>query len=322
MHFTAVALAALAGFAPLIEAHYTFTQLMVNGAVVGKDWQYIRQHTRGYMPTKGSEILETDFRCNKGASSGANTEVYTVKPGDKIGMKQGFGANGIEHPGPAQVYLSKAPSSVKSYDGSGPWFKVQQDILCKSGNPQALKTDAWCIWKKNNIEFTVPDNIPDGEYLVRSEHIGIHGAHDGQAEFYYSCAQIKVEGGKGTSTPEGVKIPGVYQVKDKAINFSVWGSATTYPDLPGPAVVAGGRTTGSIDGKTAGTTLVSGGSTSSSTGGQTSGSTAGQTFGSTDGQTFGSSTGSTGGQTFGYNVAKSAFQGGSPACRAAAEVNA
>ncbi|KAG9516229.1 hypothetical protein KCU93_g9183, partial [Aureobasidium melanogenum] len=255
MHFTSIALAALAGFAPLIEAHYTFTQLMVNGAPVGRDWQYIRQHTRGYMPTKYGEILENDFRCNKGAGSGANTEVYTVKPGDKIGMKQGFGANGIEHPGPAQVYLSKAPGSVKSYDGSGDWFKVQQDILCKSGNPQALKTDAWCIWKKNNIEFTVPDNIPDGEYLVRSEHIAIHGAHDGQAEFYYSCAQIKVQGGKGNSTPKGVKIPGVYQVKDKAINFSVWGSATTYPDLPGPAVVPGGHTTGSIDGKTSGTTV-------------------------------------------------------------------
>lgn len=135
---------------------------------------------------------------------------------------------------------------------------------------------------------------PDGEYLVRSEHIAIHGAHDGQAEFYYSCAQIKVEGGKGNSTPKGVKIPGVYQVKDKAINFSVWGSATTYPDLPGPAVVSGGRTTGSIDGKTSGTTVVSGGQTS----------------------------GSTEDQTFDFTAAKSAYQGGSPACRAAAEVNA
>jgi hypothetical protein len=94
---------------------------------------------------------------------------------------------------------------------------------------------------------------PDGEYLVRSEHIAIHGAHDKQAEFYYSCAQIKVQGGKGNSVPKGVKIPGVYQINDKAINFSVWGSATTYPTLPGPAVAAGGRTTGSIDGKTTGT---------------------------------------------------------------------
>jgi hypothetical protein len=174
---------------------------------------------------------------------------------------------------------------------------VQQDLLCKSGNAQALKNDAWCIWKKNNIEFTVPNNIvslmhildtslkalnansslsqPDGEYLVRSEHIAIHGAHDKQAEFYYSCAQIKVQGGKGNSVPKGVKIPGVYQINDKAINFSVWGSATTYPNLPGPAVAAGGRTTGSIDGKTTGTT-----------------------------------------------VAKRAVQGGSPAVRAAAEVHA
>lgn len=248
MKVTSTALALFT--ASLANAHYTFSDLVVNGEQVGSAWQYIREHTRSFQPTKGSDILSDDFRCNQGASSGADTEVYTVKPGDKIAMKQAFGGTGMAHPGPVQVYVSKAPNDdVKSYDGSGDWVKVFEDLLCKSGDPKALQTDAWCMWKEDRIEFTMPDTLPAGEYLVRAEHLAIHGAHDGQAEFYYSCAQVKLDGSSASSVPgPSVKIPGVYQVDDAAINFSVWGSATSYPEAPGPEVVSGGQQRGSADG--------------------------------------------------------------------------
>jgi hypothetical protein len=98
-------LAVLAVTSSIASAHYTFSQLIVNDEMVGTDWTYIREHTRGYMPTKGSEILEDDFRCQPGAATGENTDVYTVKPGDRIALKQAFGGTGMEHPGPAQVYM-------------------------------------------------------------------------------------------------------------------------------------------------------------------------------------------------------------------------
>lgn len=110
---------------PLASAHYTFSQLVVNDELVGTDWQYIREHTRTYMPIMHDEIPENDFRCNKGASSGANTQVYTVRAGDKVALKQAYGGTGMQHPGPTQVYMSLAPSGdVASYNGSGAWFKV------------------------------------------------------------------------------------------------------------------------------------------------------------------------------------------------------
>lgn len=236
--------------ASLTDAHYTFSDLVVNDQQVGTAWQYIREHTRGYMPTKGTDILTNDFRCNQGASSGANTDVYAVKPGDKVALKQAFGGTGMKHPGPTQVYVSKAPNGdVKSYDGSGDWVKVFEGLLCKSGDAKALQTDAWCMWGEDRIEFTMPDTLPAGEYLVRAEHIAIHGAHDGQAEFYYACAQVELDGTTAASVPEPtVQIPGVYQVDDAPINFSVWGTSTTYPEIPGPDVVAGGQVRGSTDG--------------------------------------------------------------------------
>ena len=80
--------------------------------------------------------------------------------------------------------MSKAPGSVKSYEGDGDWFKIFEQGVCKQGVD--FTRDAWCTWDKDRIEFTVPAGTPDGEYLIRSEHVGVHGNHVGQAEFYYS----------------------------------------------------------------------------------------------------------------------------------------
>jgi hypothetical protein len=254
----AAAIAAL----PLAAAHYTFSGLTINGEMVGRDWQYIREHSRGYMPTFQEEAaISNDFRCQPD-SSGANTEVYTVKAGDVVGLRQAFGAGGMKHPGPTQVYVSKAPGSVKEYNGEGDWVKMAQSIVCKANpQPSDFQTDAWCSWGEEIIDFTVPENMPEGEYLVRGEHIALHGAHDGKAEFYYACAQVKVEGTSGTELQgDKVKIPGVYKVGDAPTNFSVWGRSTSYDETPGPAVAPGGTVRGSTDGSSSATVVVEGGS--------------------------------------------------------------
>ncbi|TLS21517.1 uncharacterized protein PpBr36_10218 [Pyricularia pennisetigena] len=254
---------------PLASAHYTFGGLVHNGASVGRDWQYVREHTRTYMPTfKDEAATSIDFRCNKDAGSGAKTDVFTVKPGDSLGLRQAFDPSGMKHPGPAQVYVSLAPGSVKEYDGSGNWLKVHQSLLCKDPLvARDLQYDGWCMYGENKIEFEVPETLPDGEYLVRAEHIALHGAHDGKAEFYYSCAQVRIQGSNATALPAGAetaKIPGVYKVDDAAINFSVWAGKTAYPLIPGIAVAPGGTVRGSADGKTKAIVKVPGGASDAS----------------------------------------------------------
>lgn len=241
---------ALFGLASMASAHYTFDKLLINDKKVGGDNTYIRKHDRGYMPTKGTQILEQDFVCNQNAKSAP--QVITVKPGDKVGLQQAFGADGIQHPGPTQVYAMATKDAKAETGANGDWFKVAQSLICKAGSPESLRNDAWCSWDENNVNFHVPETLPDGEYLVRAEHIALHGAHAGQAEFYYACLQMKVEGSKAQALPavKTAKIPGVYAVKDKAINFSLWGSATSYPEIPGNLdVMPGGEIRGSADGK-------------------------------------------------------------------------
>lgn len=239
----------------LVSAHYTFSQLIVNGRPVGRDWQYVRQHTRGYQPTKGSQILQNDFRCQPGASNGRRTDIYQIQPGDRVALKQAYGGTGMAHPGPTQVYMSRAPNSVKDYAGDGDWYKVFEGLLCKAGNARMLTNNAWCSYMEDRIEFVVPQTLPAGEYLVRVEHVPLHGAHAGNAEYYYSCAQVKLDGKavSGNIAGEAVKIPGVYKPTDPAVNFSVWGTRTTYPfpHGPGPEVISGGEMRGSVDGRDA-----------------------------------------------------------------------
>jgi hypothetical protein len=179
-----------AAIAQLASAHYFFDVLIIDGKET-KSLQYVRENTRQikYNPTKWKNPLDgmtpdlTDFRCNKGAFTSADkTQVAEVKAGSKLAMKLAVGAT-MRHPGPASVYMSKAPSTVQTYEGDGDWFKIFEEGICDK--TKDIKGEAWCTWDKNTVDFTIPAGTPDGEYLIRPEHIGVHGAHDGQAEFYY-----------------------------------------------------------------------------------------------------------------------------------------
>ena len=102
--------ASILALAAAVQAHYTFDKIQVNGETIGQPWQYIREHTRGYMPTKGQQILENDFRCQPGGESGAKTDVYTVGTGDKVQFLGAYGMNSIEHPGKSSIVVALAPS--------------------------------------------------------------------------------------------------------------------------------------------------------------------------------------------------------------------
>ncbi|KAF4266506.1 hypothetical protein LV164_001696 [Aspergillus fumigatus] len=244
-----LSLLASVALVPFVSAHYFFDVLVIDGKETRSN-EFVRSNTRPakYNPTKWKNIRDDmtpdmlDFRCNKGAFTFAGqTGTAEVKAGSKLAMKLAVGAT-MQHPGPALVYMSKAPSSAKTYEGDGDWFKIHEEGVCNK-NADFTK-DAWCTWDKDRIEFTIPADLPDGEYLIRPEHIGLHGAHDGQAEFYYTCAQVKVVGG-GTGTPgPTIKFPGGYKKDDPSFNFSLWNGYKDYP-MPGPTVWTGGSGSGS-----------------------------------------------------------------------------
>ena len=70
------------------------------------------------------------------------------------------------------------------------------------------------------VTLSVPAGLAQGAYLMRHEIIALQGAQSqGGAEFYPSCAQVKV-GGSGTGTPKSsdlVSFPGGYSDTDPGI---------------------------------------------------------------------------------------------------------
>jgi hypothetical protein len=83
------------------------------------------------------------------------------------------------------------------------------------------------------VTFTIPAATPDGEYLFRVEHIGLHVAQSsGGAQFYLSCGQISVtEGGSGTPTPL-VAFPGAYSATDPGILIDIYYPLVCSLDVP------------------------------------------------------------------------------------------
>lgn len=212
-----------------------FNVLIHNGEEQGGEYTYTRKNSNSYQPSYTSELMDsTDLRCNKGGLD-SPSETYTVSAGDTVGFKL-FYNEFIEHPGPGFVYVSKAPASVADYDGSGDWVKVMETGLCGNGNPGT--NEDWCSWQKDRLEWTIQESIPDGEYLVRVEHIGLHQAYEGNAQFYIECFQLKIEnGGDGTPGP-AVQIPGMYSADDVGIAYNIYNSPVEY-EMPGPEVWQG-----------------------------------------------------------------------------------
>ncbi|KAL2826164.1 hypothetical protein BJY01DRAFT_256085 [Aspergillus pseudoustus] len=98
-----------------------------------------------------------------------------------------------------------------------------------------------CFWRAGPRLHASCGACVDGVFVLAHRFpgnfssIGVHGAHAGEAEFYYECAQVKViGGGNGTPGPT-IKFPGGYKQDDPSFNFSVWGGMKEYP-MPGPEV--------------------------------------------------------------------------------------
>ncbi|KAF2648460.1 lytic polysaccharide monooxygenase [Lophiostoma macrostomum CBS 122681] len=213
--------------AALQPRHYTFPAL--TGTT---DWQYVRT-TVNYQSNAGlSDVTSDEIRCYTSSTKAAQTQVVAA------GSSVGFKANpNIFHPGPLQFYMAKVPSgqTLDTWDGKGQvWFKIYAEQATTTGGQLS-----WASLNKGSVSVTIPKNTPSGDYLLRVEHIALHQASAlNGAQFYISCAQIRVSGG-GSGTPSPlVSFPGAYKATDPGIKVNIYSGSATYTP-PGPAVWTG-----------------------------------------------------------------------------------
>ncbi|KAK3939981.1 putative endo-beta-1,4-glucanase D [Diplogelasinospora grovesii] len=220
MKFLSIA-AALALATSEVSAHYIFQQYDSNPV-----YEYIRKNTNYNSPV--TDLTSTDLRCNVGAN-GSSTATIAVNAGDSFTFTTDVA---VYHQGPISLYMSKAPSTAASYDGSGAWFKIYDWGPTFSGG-QAT----WPL--RQTYTFNIPKCIPNGEYLLRIQSLAIHNPWPaGIPQFYISCAQVAVIGGGSTQPSSTVQIPGVFKSTDPGYTVNIYNNFNNYTVPGGPVAIS------------------------------------------------------------------------------------
>ncbi|KAH9896301.1 glycoside hydrolase family 61 protein [Xylariomycetidae sp. FL2044] len=218
------------GLLGLAQAHYTFPGLVYSGKTEA-DWTYVRQTTNFQSHGPVQDVTSSQIRCYELASGSNGAGTMAVSAGDTVGFRVD---GGIQHPGPLQFYMAKAPSgqTAETFTGEGDvWFKIYED------GPTFGSEITWPSAGLDTVSVKIPTCLAEGYYLLRVEHIALHSAgSEGGAQFYQACAQLHVSG-SGTKTFSGVSLPGAYKATDPGILFQLyWPVPTSYTN-PGPKVV-------------------------------------------------------------------------------------
>ena len=125
-----------------------------------------------------TDVTSPDFRCYD-SQTNPTAQTITVEAGSQLGiMSDGT----IYHPGVVNVYMARAPGDVSDFAGDGDvWFKVYQISAVTNGG-SSITFPAEGV---PGVSFTLPKDLPTGQYLVRMEAIALHVASTyGGAQFY------------------------------------------------------------------------------------------------------------------------------------------
>ncbi|KAI9665721.1 MAG: hypothetical protein M1821_003655 [Bathelium mastoideum] len=178
----------LTALATVATAHYVFPSVIEDG-VATPPWADVRQYTTYYTNNPVTDVTSVDIRCNVGGST-ISSNTTTVNAGDNIGFTVtpniyrkipyicyllNLSLTKSTDPGPAQAYMAKAPSgtNIATWDGSGDvWFK----IFGQGPSSFAASGLTWPSMDASSVMFTIPKDLPTGDYLVRVEQIGLHVA--------------------------------------------------------------------------------------------------------------------------------------------------
>ncbi|CAI6335946.1 unnamed protein product [Periconia digitata] len=215
------------------SAHYTFPALVVDGKATNQ-WQYVRKTTNFQSNGPVTDVTSSQIRCYE-LSPGTGAETYEVAAGSTIGFTA---QTSISHPGTLQFYAAKVPDgkTAANWDGSGNvWFKLFEQGPTISNGALSWPSDG-----KQQVSIPIPKSLPSGEYLFRVEHIALHSASSaGGAQFYISCAQVKVTNGGNGSPGPLVSFPGAYKATDPGIMINIYYPIPTSYTPPGPKVWSG-----------------------------------------------------------------------------------
>ncbi|KAG4433219.1 hypothetical protein IFR05_011301 [Cadophora sp. M221] len=221
------------GVVAIVESPHIFWQLTYGGTTY-PTYTYVRKNNNYNSPV--TDLTSNDLRCNAGAGAGDATDTLAVKAGNSFTFTSDVA---VYHNGATAMYMAKAPTTAKEYDGSGQrWFKILEigPVWKGSGDP------TWPLYQ--TYTYRIPPATPNGEYLLRIEQLALHNP-GGVPQFYIGCAQISVTGGGNGNPGPLVAIPGYVKGTESGYTVNIYNNFKSYT-LVGPAVWAGQNDTSPV----------------------------------------------------------------------------
>lgn len=186
-------------------------------------------------PIYGNDVSHPDIICQINATN-AN-KIGTVTAGSDVVVKWTTWPE--SHHGPVLAYLADCRGDcAKVNKAELEWFKIaelgQLSLGAGGGTPGVWAAD---LLNENNGSWSVhiPASLKAGDYILRHEIIALHSAYAvGGAQFYPSCANIRVTG-SGTESPPGIVGQQLYTSTDPGVHYNIYNDETkpTY-QIPGP----------------------------------------------------------------------------------------
>lgn len=238
---------------PLVSAHTRFTTLFVNSQSEG-DGTCIRMDMNPSTTTDFiSSIDSSDMACGVQGDLAVN-RTCSLKPGDSVSLLHRLWTDGSQpgsidpsHKGSTAIYMKKL-ANVDSADpystpasGDG-WFKIAwngyDESMQQWGTEKMIANDG-------KVEATVPNDLPGGYYLIRSEILSLQNIIDNKVapQFYAGCAQVYVDSlESGDVNAQTVSIPDYIDSSTPALSYDVY--STAQPAVPytefGPTIYGAG----------------------------------------------------------------------------------
>jgi len=193
-----------------------------------------------------NNVNSADIACNKVIRPGQL--VAEAKPGSTVifdwngssfwpAGDAGLGPQ--NHHGPVMNYLARCPGRCADAKANDLEFvKIQQ-----VGRVQAAPIPG--VWGSDLITkagstftFQLPNQLADGEYVLKHDILALHNAQNNDAQFYPTCTNIKIVGGNADSIASApkMKFPGGYKADDPNLHVNLFDGSLSNKDY----VVPGG----------------------------------------------------------------------------------
>jgi cellulase len=210
----------------------------------------------GYQPVMGDKLGHPDVIAHKDASPSPYTA--EAPAGSKVTFTWhhtgscGGGEDGWDcsHHGWTATWLAPCNGDCKNVDKTKlEFFKIHESALIdyrpgrfSQGSKQEQTgywgTDAIFYDNGNKQSVTIPNGIPNGNYVLRTEVVSIHNNGPvSERQLWPQAFNIKVTGGDdGAQMPAGKKGTELYTANDALLKWDLyWHDAgKTFPTAPGP----------------------------------------------------------------------------------------